>query len=138
MDKNVIDQISRKYNKYSLWVTAGCALVTLLAINICNASQFVNPLVISVLYTLISSIAYGAGWKAVASSSPMTLSKFYIAASAIRMLLALIVVAVFCVISRDKGSIQNFIIVFAAFYVVMLVFDGVFFARLERKLNQKI
>jgi len=48
------------------------------------------------------------------------------------------VAVVFCVVSRDRESIINFIIVFAVFYVVMLIFDGVFFARLEKKLNQKI
>lgn len=138
MDRKLIEQIGRKYNKFCLWVIAGATLIALLAINICNANQFVNPLAISVLYALASSIAYGLGWRSVAGTSPDTLSKFYLVASALRMLLALMVAVVFCVVSRDRESIINFIIVFAAFYVVMLIFDGVFFARLERKLNQKI
>ena len=108
----------------------------LLGISICDAQQLVNPVLISVIYALVTNWAYGLSWKAVANSSPNTLSKFYLAASAIRMLAGVLVAVVFCVMNDDREAIINFIIVFSAFYIAMLVFDGVFFARQERKRNQ--
>lgn len=119
-----------------MWVVAAAALIMLLGINICDARQLVNPVLISVIYVLVANAAYGLSWRAVASSSPGVLGKFYLVASVLRMLTAIIVAAVFCVISGSRDAIINFVLVFSAFYVVMLVFDGVFFARLERKRNQ--
>lgn len=87
MDSQQIIKISRQYNKCSLWVVAAAALIMLLGISICDAQQLVNPVLISVIYALVTNWAYGLSWKAVANSSPNTLSKFYLAASAIRMLL---------------------------------------------------
>lgn len=136
MDRQQITNISRQYNKCSLWVVAAAALIMLLGINICDARQLVNPVLISVIYVLVANAAYGLSWRAVASSSPGVLGKFYLVASVLRMLTAIIVAAVFCVISGSRDAIINFVLVFSAFYVVMLVFDGVFFVRLERKRNQ--
>ena len=136
MDSQQIIKISRQYNKCSLWVVAAAALIMLLGISICDAQQLVNPVLISVIYALVTNWAYGLPWKAVANSSPNTLSKFYLAASAIRMLAGVLVAVVFCVMNDDREAIINFIIVFSAFYIAMLVFDGVFFARQERKRNQ--
>lgn len=136
MDSQQIIKISRLYNKCSLWVVAATALIMLLGISICDAQQLVTPVLISVIYALVTNLAYGLSWKAVANSSPNTLSKFYLSASAIRMMAAVLVAVVFCVMNDNREAIINFVIVFSAFYVVMLVFDGVFFARQERKRNQ--
>lgn len=138
MGNDVIDQISRQYNKYSLWVISATTLIGLLAINIFELRQLVNPLVVSVIYALLSSVSLGISWKFVAQSSPKALGRFYLASSAIRMLIAVIVVLVFCVIAEGRSAILNFIVVFSSFYMVMLVFDGVFFARAEKGKKQRI
>lgn len=138
MGSEQVNLIGRQYNKCSLWVVAAATLATLLAISIYDAQQFVDPLVISAVYALVTNTVYCLSWKAVAKSSPNALGKFYLAGSALRMMLAVLVAVAYCVIVGDRDAILNFILVFSSFYVVMLVFDGVFFARMERKRNQKI
>lgn len=137
MDDNAISRTSARYYKYSLWLVAGTALLTLLATNIYGYASLARPLAICVIYTLVVNIAYGAAWKSVATSSPSVLTKFYLAASALRMVAAIMVVVAFCLLSRDKTSIRDFVLMFFGFYAVMLVFDGIFFARVEKKNNLK-
>ena len=137
MDKEIVSIIGRRYYKGSLWLVAGLALVGLFVINLCDLSEFINPLVISALYSLVTNIAYGEAWKASARVSSGALTRFYLGASAVRLLLAALVTAAVCVLDGNRQPIINFVIVFFAFYMAMLVFDGAFFARLERKLNQK-
>lgn len=137
MDDNAISRTSGKYYKYSLWIVAVTALFTLLAANIYGLTSLVSPLVICVIYTLVVNIAYGAAWKSVAKASPSVLTKFYIAAPALRMVAAIMVVVAFCLLNGDKTSIRNFVLMFFGFYVVMLVFDGIYFARVEKKNNLK-
>ena len=138
MDDKLIDRISRDYNKYSLWVTSGTALIVLLSISILELSGLVYPLIICVLYTMISSGAYGLSWKKVAKSAPGTLTKFYLVASALRMLTAVMVVILYCVISREREDIRSFVLMFFTFYIFMLVFYGVFFAYVEKKNNKRV
>ncbi len=132
-----IRQTSIKYRQVSLWITAGLALAVLFACRVsaqCEdiLSQVVNPLVVSALFSLGASIAYGEAWTAVAKSSPANLAKFYLAASALKMMAAVVVFLVYVVVC-DKQNILGFSAIFALFYVVLLVFDCIFFARIEKK-----
>lgn len=140
MDIRQIDETSKRYFKHSLWLTAALtfAVIIAVAVNWLDIS-LINALAVSVLYTVVINFAYGALWKCVARSAPGTMAKFYLAASAIRLITAALVVVIFCVISRnDKEAILNFVFVFFAFYLVMLIFDSVFFARIEKNNNLKI
>lgn len=132
---DVIAQQAKRYYKYSLWLVAAMTLIALLAANILWQEALIVPVVISAVFSLIASIAYGAAWKSVARSAPKTLTKFYLAAPALRMIAAALVVAVYCVAVRQPEKIRVFAIVFFLFYIVMLILDSVFFARIE-KLNK--
>ena len=134
---NDIKQIGRKYRQISLWLTAGMALVILFACRIsaqCDniLSQVVNPLVVSAIFSLVCSTAYGEAWQATAKSSPANLAKFYLAAAALKMMAAAVVFLVYVVIC-DKSNILGFTVIFMLFYVVLLVFDCIYFARVEKK-----
>ncbi len=132
-----IRQTSIRYRQISVWVTAGLALAILFA---CRASahcddilaQVVNPLVVSAIFSLVASIAYGMAWSAIAKSSPANLAKFYLAASALKMMAAAVVFLVYVIVC-DKQNILGFSAIFVLFYVVLLAFDCIFFARVEKK-----
>ena len=132
-----IKQVGRKYKQISLWLTAAMALAILFACRIsaqCDSiiGQVVNPLVVSAIFSLVASTAYGEAWTTVAKSSPANLAKFYLAASALKMMLGAVVFLVYVVVC-DKSNILGFAAIFALFYVVLLVFDCIYFARVERK-----
>ena len=128
----------RRYEEPKLNMKKVFAVIIAISVNWLDIS-LVSALAVSALYSIIVNLAYGSLWKRIAKSAPGTMAKFYLAASALRLITAALVVIVFCVINRsDKELIRNFIFVFFAFYLVMLVFDSVFFARIEKNNNLKI
>lgn len=137
MEKEQIKTIGRNYRKYTLWINMSMALVILMACRVsasCDSilPQVVKPLVVSALFSLVSSTAYGEAWQAVAKSSPASLAKFYLAASALKMMAAAVVFLIYVVVC-DKSNIVGFAAIFVLFYVVLLVFDCIYFARIEKK-----
>lgn len=84
----VINNIAKRYYKYSLWLIFGLTVVILIVMQYFQDTSLVGALSISALFSLISGIAYIQSWKAVAKRSTASLGKFYIAASALRMLSA--------------------------------------------------
>lgn len=132
-----IKQTSIRYKQISLWLTAGMALAILFACRVSASCddifpRLVNPLVVSALFSLVCSTAYGEAWQAIAKSSPANLAKFYLAASAMKMMAAAVVFLIYVVVC-DKQNILGFAAIFVLFYVVLLVFDCIFFARVEKK-----
>lgn len=134
LDKK-INITSKRYFKYSLWLIVALSLVCSAAISI-NVldNSFINALAISALYTICINFVYASFWRKIAKSSPNVMTRFYLVASALRLISAALVVTVYCLISQDKDSIRDFAILFMVFYTIMLVFDSIFFARVEKVL----
>ena len=139
MRLQTIRQANIKYKQISLWLTALMALAILLACRISDLCsdilpQVVNPLVVSAIFSLVASTAYGEAWKAIAKSSPANLAKFYMAALVIKMVAGTLVFLIYVLVC-DKQNILGFTAIFALFYVVLLVFDCIYFSRVEKKNN---
>ena len=134
-DDDSLRQCARRYFRYSLWLIAAVTLVALLAANIMYSQELIVPVVVSAFFSLATSMAYGVAWRSVARSAPKTLTRFYLAAPALRMMAAALVLVVYCVAVREAAHIRLFAIVFFVFYIVTLIFDSVYFARFE-KLNK--
>ena len=136
MRLQAIRQAGIKYKQISLWMTAAMALAILFSCRIsakCDdiIAQVVNPLIVSAIFSLVASTAYGEAWKAVAKSSPANLAKFYLAAL-VKMVAGTLVFLIY-VLTCDKQNILGFTVIFALFYVMLLVFDCIYFARVEKK-----
>ena len=132
-----IRQASIRYKQISLWLTAAVALAVLFACRLsaqCDdmIAQVVNPLVVSAIFSLAASTAYGEAWKAVAKSSPANLARFYMAALVLKLMAGTLVFLIYVLVC-DKQNILGFTAIFALFYVVLLVFDCIYFARVEKK-----
>lgn len=132
-----IRQASIRYKQISLWLTAAVALAVLFACRLsaqCDdmIAQVVNPLVVSAIFSLVASTAYGEAWKAIAKSSPANLAKFYLAAMVLKMMAGVLVFLIYILVC-DRQNILGFTAIFALFYVVLLVFDCIYFARVEKK-----
>ena len=132
-----IRQASIRYKQISLWLTAAVALAVLFACRLsaqCDdmIAQVVNPLVVSAIFSLVASTAYGEAWKAVAKSSPANLAKFYLAALVLKLMAGTLVFHIYVLVC-DRQNILGFTAIFALFYVMLLVFDCIYFARVEKK-----
>jgi hypothetical protein len=92
---------------------------------------------ISAVFHILCSTAYIWGWQALERRSHETLPKYYLAGSAFRLMASAAVLLMFCVVKRDNPeTIKWFSIVFIIFYLVMLVFDAIFFAIVSK--NKKV
>ena len=132
-----IRQASIRYKQISLWLTAAVALAVLFACRLsaqCDdmIAQVVNPLVVSAIFSLVASTAYGEAWKAVAKSSPANIARFYMAALVLKLMSGTLVFLIYVLVC-DRQNILGFTAIFALFYVVLLVFDCIYFARVEKK-----
>lgn len=132
-----IRQASIRHKQISLWLTAAVALAVLFACRLsaqCDdmIAQVVNPLVVSAIFSLAASTAYGEAWKAVAKSSPANLAKFYLAALVLKLMAGTLVFLIYVLVC-DRQNILGFTAIFALFYVMLLVFDCIYFARVEKK-----
>lgn len=137
MRLQTIRQASIRYKQISLWLTAAVALAVLFACRLsaqCDdmIAQVVNPLVVSAIFSLAASTAYGEAWKAVAKSSPANLARFYMAALVLKLMAGTLVFLIYVLVC-DKQNILGFTAIFALFYVVLLVFDCIYFARVEKR-----
>lgn len=92
---------------------------------------------ISASFQLVCSGLYIYGWQAIARRSPELMPKYFLAASALRLMAAATVLLVYCVVNRgDIEAIKWFAVVFIVFYLVILAFDAVFFAKVSN--NKKV
>ena len=132
-----IKQAGIRYKQISLWLVAALSLIILFACRVSAScddilAQVVNPLVVSAIFSLVASTAYGEAWKAVAKSSPANLAKFYLAALVLKLMAGTLVFLIYVLVC-DRQNILGFTAIFALFYVVLLVFDCIFFSRIEKK-----
>ena len=130
MTKN-IKRLSFNYMRYGLMVTVALALIALLAMQVWYL-DLLTPVIVSVVFSLVTCAAIALIWQRVAQSSPDSLPTFFTAVSGFRLLLALAVLFVYYLID-NQDSMLRFFLVFVAFYFAMLIHHSVFFARINNR-----
>ena len=116
------------------------ALLTLITL-VCvwawgNVSMVAGSLALVVVFQLVACVAYGLVWKFVARTSLASLPTLYMAASAIRMFAAIVVVVSFLFLVSNKEAVRFFIITFLIYYFLILIYDTVYFVKVEKKIQQ--
>ena len=93
-----------------------------------------TSIAISAAYTLLATLAFIAGYRAVRHSQ-RALTLYGLVAMVLRMLSAALLVIVFLVVVDDNLWRRTFIIIFSLFYLLMLIFDVVFYIRSQKQEN---
>lgn len=137
MANGMTDKIAAKYYRYGLWLTIALFVIGMMVDSIMYTSNHWN-LIISAVFTFISITICSISWKSVAKSSPTRLTHFYLAASLLRMLTALAIFIIYCFVIRQYEMILHFVAYFLSFYIVTLVYNVLFFARMEKTLKRKV
>jgi hypothetical protein len=91
-----------------------------------------TSIAISVIYTLLATLAFIAGYRAVRHSQK-ALTLYGLVAMVLRILSAALVVIVFLFLVEDGAFRRTFIITFSVFYLLMLIFDVWFYTRSQKK-----
>ena len=121
------------YNKVMVWLVSGLTLVGLLTMQLSGWNELLTGLIVSAVFCLVCGVAYIQGWKALANRSAQLLPKYHLAGSALRLITACVVMLVVCVLNRaNPFGIKLFAVVFMVYYVVMLIFDALFFTKVSK------
>jgi len=91
-----------------------------------------TSIAISVIYALLATLAYIAGYRAVRHSQKAQ-TLYGLVAMVLRILSAALVVIVFLFMVKDGAFRRTFIITFSVFYLLMLIFDVWFYIRSQKK-----
>lgn len=126
------NKVYKRYYKMNVWIIFALYLVGLLVAQVTTHFYYLNMLIVSALFSLITASIYGGAWKAIAAKSPVVLGKFYLAGSALRMLLAFLTILVYAIIVKERVMILSFAVIFMIFYLVLLAFDTIYFSKVEK------
>lgn len=134
-DKN-LKKTAATYWQVSLWILCALSLVSVLVLRQMNLMEGVTAVVVAVMFNLLVAVVYGQCWLKTVQKIPMILPKFYLVASALRLFAAAATMLIYCVILRsDAQQLKIAAIIFLVFYIVMLVFETVYFVRKSKTLN---
>ena len=132
-----MNKIVNTYIMQSIGLVALLTLVTLACVWAWgNVGMVAGPLALVVVFQLVACVAYGLVWKSVARTSLASLPTLYMAASAIRMFAAIVVVVGFLFLVSNKEAVRFFIITFLIYYFLILIYDTVYFVKVEKKIQQ--
>ena len=135
MTKDVVNT----YLRQSICLIAGLTLLALLYVNLKGDMGLMTmPIFISAVFQLVACIAYGLVWKWVSTSSPASLPTLYMAASAFRMFVGIVIVLAYCFVADDQTSIKFFVVTFLIYYFVILIYDTWYFVKIEKGIKQNV
>lgn len=135
MTKDVVNT----YLRQSICLIAGLTLLALLYVNLKGDMGLMTmPIFISAVFQLVACIAYGLVWKWVSSSSPASLPTLYMAASAFRMFVGIVIVLAYCFVADNQTSIKFFVVTFLIYYFVILIYDTMYFVKIEKRFKQNV
>ena len=130
------DSIEKRYWKYlRQGVSLSAALFFLLLLVASQYPSLVLPLAVSAAYALVVEVADAIAWSKVAAGSPDSMPTFFMAVSGLRFMVALVVMFVYFLLAgkTGKADMGTFILIFALFYVAVLLHHTLFFARRRKK-----
>lgn len=122
-------KVSRHW-KYSLWIIAALTLAALLAMSIMYDTSMIEQLLVVVVFSLISAASFVVLVRQAVKNGKRSLMKTFLVHSTLRMLAAAALIVVYANIkgwihAEEKKSLLAFVILFAVFYLILLIFDAV-------------
>lgn len=132
LDSSIVKKIADRHLGYSCLVIVLLTVISMLVLEYLGDKQYAAELKTCIAFSFVAGFIYNRSWKKVVLGEKFDVTKFYLIASGVRMLVAAFVVLIYCVVVREFQAILSFVIMFLAFYFIMLVFDSVYFARIEK------
>ena len=126
-----IDKLSWYYRKQSILLIAGLTIIAFIGMKVWFQNDSLTPLIVSTVFSLIVENIDIMIWARIAKRSPENLPTFFMGVAGFRMLLGIGVMFVYFLVA-DRNAMFLFFLIFAVFYVVLLVHHTTFFAS-ERK-----
>ena len=127
-----IQLASKRYIQQTVQIVFALFLLELLILQILGAGLLLTPVLVSMCFALIVELSDAFIWKRLENKTEETKATFFMAVSGFRFLLALLMLFVYYFISDRSGMIA-FILLFAPYYLAVLVHHSIFFSHLRSK-----
>ena len=127
-----IQSASKKYIQQAVQIVFALFLLELLILQILGAGLLLTPVLVSMCFALIVELSDAFVWKRLENKTEETKATFFMAVSGFRFLLALLMLFVYYFMSDRSGMIA-FILLFAPYYLAVLVHHSIFFSHLRSK-----
>ena len=127
--------INKESNKYIVQSIALCCLLTIcgfVAMKVWSL-DLLSAIIVSVCFILVIEVASALVFRWVATKHSDMIPTFIAGVSGFRFLAALVVMAVWYVLS-DRTSMMQFIVVFLIYYMASLIHHSIFFSRVSSRL----
>ena len=127
-----IQSASKRYSQQAVQIVFALFLLELLILQMLGAGLLLTPVLVSMCFALIIVLSDAFIWKRLENKTEETKATFFMAVSGFRFLLALLMLFVYYFISDRSGMIA-FILLFAPYYLAVLVHHSIFFSHLRSK-----
>lgn len=129
MDNRTLNILSWKYIGTGVLMTG---LLSVAGFFLIQKYDIRWALIVSMVFTTVVYVAEGRVWYRVASKAADSLTTFFTACSAFRLLLALVTIFIYYMV-KGREAMMPFFLTFAAYYVVQLAHHSTFFARITNR-----
>ena len=127
-----IQEQSRNYIVQSIVLCCILTICGVVAMKVWSLDLW-TPIIVSVCFILVVDIASALVFRWVATKHSDMLPTFITGVSGFRFLAALVVMAVWYILS-DRTSMMQFIMVFLVYYMASLIHHSIFFSRVSSRL----
>ena len=127
-----IQSASKRYIQQAVQIVFALFLLELLILQMLGTGLLLTPVLVSMCFTLIVELSDTFIWKRLENKTEETKATFFMAVSGFRFLLALLMLFVYYFMSDRSGMIA-FILLFAPYYLAVLVHHSIFFSHLRSK-----
>ena len=127
-----IQSASKRYIQQAVKIVFALFLLELLILQMLGAGLLLTPVLVSMCFALIVELSDAFIWKRLENKTEETKATFFMAVSGFRFLLALLMLFVYYFMSDRSGMIA-FILLFAPYYLAVLVHHSIFFSHLRSK-----
>jgi hypothetical protein len=127
-----IQSASKRYIQQTVQIVFALFLLELLILQMLGAGLLLTPVLVSMCFALIVELSDAFIWKRLENKTEETKATFFMAVSGFRFLLALLMLFVYYFMSDRSGMIA-FILLFAPYYLAVLVHHSIFFSHLRSK-----
>ncbi|WP_019967272.1 hypothetical protein [Segatella maculosa] len=127
-----IQSASKRYIQQAVQIVFALFLLELLILQMLGAGLLLTPILVSMCFTLIVELSDAFIWKRLENKTEETKATFFMAVSGFRFLLSLLMLFVYYFMSDRSGMIA-FILLFAPYYLAVLVHHSIFFSHLRSK-----
>ncbi len=137
LEEGTINNTFKRYIKNALIILVGTTLGALMYMNVAGKETLLQPIIISLAYNTLVSLLFIYIWRAIMQNAREYVVHFYLGATGFRLITAMFVILAYCLTEDIRTLKIQFAVVFCIYYFIMLLFDTLYFIKIEGKAKKQ-